>query len=233
MFTDAQLNQAMEIVSVLDIPMEFGSYEGDGGAACEMIRDQIDISGLDIGEYDVASGISKAVIVPHDLPYVIKIPFHGQFCGDWDEDDHYQYDFWFFEDACAEAPADYCRDELEKIDLMNHFGFGQLTVETRWLCEVDGQDFYIQEKVKCGRSNFKSSAQSEETARSMERNYRIGPIEWLANVIEYFGESLWRQFVDWNLSEEEHYLIDDLHCGNVGLTYDGRPIMFDVSGFRD
>ena len=215
----------MRIVRDLEIPEQFGLRDYDNSEVEYAIAGQLP----DCVKASVESGLSKVVIVPQNLPFVIKIPFNGQFL--WDDED--EECFFPYHEARSDCSYDYCARELELIERAEYFGWGFMVPHAEYLTQVCGRPVYIQEKVRCG-ARGQTSENSLERARQMDRYYKYGPEEWRAAVIEKYGEPIWRSFVDWCCSAPEDYnMLDDLHRSNVGIAYDGRPVILDVGGFSD
>lgn len=244
MITNEMIEQAREIVRKLEIPARFGVNEDCDCDAEDIInlRDQIyDLGFLNFGDYQVENGISKAVIIFDNLPFVIKIPFNGT----W----HYEYDYdeandeWieadrdFYSFCCARAydTSDYCWNEYDKIKMAQERGYGQLFPDMEQIWEdKNGRHFYIQEKVQTSRrgSSKEVSENSKARAKSMDTQYKICNDTWRASVIEFYSEALWISFVNWNDAGVLGYL-DDMHGSNYGYRFDGTPVLIDVAGFRD
>lgn len=225
MFSKKEIRVAMRIVRDLEIPEQFGLHDYDHDEVEDIIADQLP----SCVKANVESGISKIVIVPQNLPFVIKIPFNGQFLWD-DEDEEY---FSPYYNARPDGSYDYCARELALIERAEYFGWGFMVPHAEYLTHVCGRPVYIQEKVRCG-AHGQTSENSLKCAQQMDMYYKYGPVEWRAAVIEKYGEPIWHSFVDWcNSATEDYSILDDLHCANVGIAYDGRPVILDVGGFSD
>ena len=84
MLTDKDRNIAWEIIKSLSLPDDFGPTGDDAWFETDDISNQI--SG--IGDFFVTYGVTKMVIVPDELPFVIKVPFNGHWVDEYDEDDN-------------------------------------------------------------------------------------------------------------------------------------------------
>lgn len=240
MLTQTDFLHAAEIIDGLNIPVHFGvngnDDEFDGWYDLDsQIRD------MDIGSFSIENGISKAVIIPADSNFVVKIPFNGIKYFEWDDEaDEYSGDEYFEFFCCAEAPdqSDYCWDEQIKIEKAYYAGFGDLFPETAFVKEHDGTRFYIQEKVRTYSQAFRCgetptvSENSRTKAKDMDSYYSSCNIEWRAAVIEFYGEEFWKSFVNWD-SINCIGILTDMHTNNYGYTMDGRPVILDASGFRE
>ena len=225
------LVEAQRIVSQLHIPSEFGVDDDlDMTDIEEQLGDIID------GDYFVSCGVSKAVIIIDDLPFVIKIPFNGRWVCDYyseeDEDENEDERFFIeFTEANKVSPSDYCADERDKTWLIQNNGFGCFVPDMMYLCTVCSFDVYVQEKViPCNenRKDMKPSADSLEKAE--EGNY--WDTTWAAIAIDMYGLEFFNKFLDWARKNCKDMMLD-LHKANYGYDMSGRPVIFDISGFRD
>lgn len=220
---------AIKIASACNVPCDFGVDEEDNYNDWDFrVIDEED-------NYDFFNGVSKLVIVPDEFSFVVKIPFNGHY--EWDEESE-EEKFYSFENACDEAPDDYCMDEYNKYLSLKKAGFADIAAETTIICNIDGRNFYAQEKVLSyyeGKTRSHPSKESYEKATSLERKYQVGfTDDWVAAVIETYGEEFWKKFLDWNESQcSRDSVLTDMHTGNYGYRMDGRPVIFDISGWRD
>ena len=228
MFKVEDIERARKIVSVIELPNCFGEDE----YTQEIIEDQIrDIVGSD---FYVATGVSKAVIVVSDLPFVIKIPFNGTWEDNYEEDEEDSYhdypEFCFFEDGSEYNPDNYCEDEYEKTIHVEEAGFGVLVPEMEYLCDVNGRGVYIQEKVT-PLDESRRLHPSHDSLRKAEKYALSFRKEWIGLVIDTYGQGYWDRFLEWATAHEPS-VISDMHSSNYGINKDGRPVMFDICGFR-
>lgn len=238
MFSKEIIEQARAIAEQLYVPEKFGCDQNCEFDSCDLY-DQL--ARLNMGSFHIENGITKAVIIFDSLPYVIKIPFNGMWEYDYDydeENDEYiesDASFIYFNHARALDTSDYCWNELDKIVKAYDYGYGCFFPETAVVYENNGWRFYIQEKVRpaCER-NFTptTSKDSRDKAANLMSWYRICSEDWRAAAIESYGEAILISFIDWNYAGALGYL-DDMHNGNYGYRFDGTPVLFDVSGFRD
>lgn len=228
MFKIEDVEKARKIVRCIDIPNEFGA---DSCSEYDTTEMEEQISEMVGGDFFITNGISKLVIVVEDLPFVIKIPFNGRW--DLDEDSEYDGDvFYEFNEACEYSKDDYCACELEKTRIINDEGFGYFVPKMMYLCTWCGRDVYIQEKVKsmCDcHEKITTNADSLAKAKKVHAPFNS---TWIALVFDTYGEEAFNDFMLW-ARECEPDIISDMHWGNYGLTLDGKPVMFDISGFRD
>ena len=241
MLTLDMVETAREIASKLDIPECFGC-DNDGELEDGFLESQLDQ--FYTGNYSINNGISKVAIIFYDLPFVLKIPFNGHWEYDYEYDAEHDewYDteeprFNYFYCARAYDSSDYCWNELDKVELAQDRGYGELLADMADVyTDSNGRHFYIQEKVlplhEASSVVSKPSNDSLKKAQSMDSIYNSCNVEWRASVIEHYGEQFWISFVNWNESGDLGYL-EDMHGGNYGYRYDGTPVLFDVAGYRD
>ena len=234
MFSNKDVDTAIEIVKNLHLPDEFGC-DCDGYFYPDIIEDQLINNGFSDDDFDIEYGISKAVIIFKNLPFVIKIPFHGKWYDAWDSENEEYYNA-FERFCCADSiyKDDYCEAEVNAIQTMVYFGFEDIVAYEICLGEFNNTTFYLQEKVKSSRTSnhYKPSENSMTRAREIGLDYEYCDVDWRACVIEIYGEEYWRSFVNWAL-DEHNYILNDLHSGNYGYNYEGKPVLFDVSGFEE
>lgn len=225
MFQLEDIERARRIVSVLDLPAKIGEDDEIEG----IMESQLEGAGID-GDYYVTSGISKAVIVIENLPFVIKTPFSG-YWGDFEEDGC-DVPFYHFSEANEIFPDDYCFDELQKTQRVEEEGFGMFVPHMEFLCESNGRPFYIQGKARQA-IDFRNKMNPSGDSMQKAKNYSLAFIkEWVALAIDFYGEEIWNSFIQW-ATENEPSVLSDMHGANYGLDMEGRPVMFDISGFRD
>lgn len=235
MFTKHDQEVAKQIIEGLDLPREFGVQEED----CEFDSDWISyqIGKVYSGDFSIANGVSKMVIIPAREDFVIKVPFNGMFHYEWnDEEEDYDYDnpdFYAFSEAKAPDESDYCWNEVISIEEAAENGFGSLFPKTEFFMEHDGKRYYLQEKVEVSLGYHPSISQhSRATAESMDPYYKCGNNEWRAAIVEIYGEDFWTNFVEWDKLNCMG-MLTDMHATNYGYDMLGHPIILDVSGFRD
>lgn len=240
MLTQMDFVLAEQIIDGLDIPAHFG-VNGDNDEFED--RDELasQICNMGINNFTINNGISKAVIIPDDSNFVVKIPFNGikyyewnNETGEYDEEEYFE----FFSRAEAPICTDYCWDEQIKIEKAYDAGFGDLFPETAFVKEHDYTRCYIQEKVRtfnqakqCGGMPAVSE-NSRTKAKDMANYYSSCNVEWRAAVIEFYGEEYWKSFVDWD-SINCIGILTDMHNNNYGYNIAGRPVILDASGFRE
>lgn len=221
-FKDEDLDEARRIVSNLDLPSEFGT-DGD----LDMSDLEMQLEDIIDGDYFVSCGISKAVIIVDDLPFVIKIPFNGRWEDGDDEGDKYFIEFF---QACGDSCFDYCGDELNKTHFIQNNGFGCFVPNMMYLSTVDGFPIYVQEKVIPKNESREKNPSLDSLEKAKEENY--WDLEWAAIAIDLYGFEFFHNFVQWANKYCKDMMLD-MHCGNYGYDMGGRPVILDISGFRD
>lgn len=227
-FKQEDLLEAQRIVSRLNLPAEFGVDEDMDVSDIEVqLEDVID------GDYFVSCGISKAVIIVENLPFVIKIPFNGRWETEWDYDSDRVAEKYFmeFEKANITEPADYCYDELDRTKLIQNSGFGCFVPDMMFLMTACGYNVYVQEKV-IPRCDEKSKYNPSEGSLAKAREEGYWDLIWAATAIDMYGLKFFHNFMDWAYANCYDMMLD-LHQANYGYDVGGCPVILDVSGFRD
>lgn len=236
MFDVKDIERARGIVSNLDLPEEFGSYENDDEFTNELIIGQLE-DVID-GDFSVTNGASKLVIIIDDLPFVIKIPFNGHWYWEDsydDDEDGYEGNYFCYFSLANGAYGecdDYCGVELNATRAVEEAGFGYFVPGMMYLTTVCGHNIYVQEKVKPLCECRRSITPSHESLEKANKTRAPFVDEWLALVFDKYGEEAYKNFMDWAY-ECEPDVISDCHSGNYGIDMNGNPVLFDISGFRD
>ena len=228
-FKAEDLEKARKIVSVLDLPEQFGC--DDGGFDTYFIESQIE----DVvdGDFFVSNGVTKVVIIVDDLPFVIKIPFNGQCERVWIDEYNCDDGTWYpFYRAGGKSRWDYCETEFEYTVAIQNEGYEMFIPDMMYLCNVDGYNVYVQEKVLplCeNRNTYGATDASLEKAKNCKRYFDI---EWSARAIDIYGFDAFVEFCEW-AEDELPQMMEDMHSGNYGYRENGDPILLDLSGFCD
>ena len=176
-------------------------------------------------------GATKAVFIPFNTDYVIKIPFNAiEYYDDVEgSGDTVPFDF-------ADGTFnnwDYCAVESERYFLTESYGLEKLFVPTIFIGYVRKYPVYIQ--PRCATMN-KAKVSSEDSKIKVNkicdkihaRSYIKICDDWLGAVLETYGEKMVENLL--------HFLIEegwnDFHSGNVGF-YKGNPVIFDYSDFNE
>jgi len=239
MLTKEDFALAKNIIKDLRLPEEMGCDSGDDEFNTDIIYNAMRESPLKWNEFTVENGISKVVIIPNDANFVIKIPLTGMWYYEEtynEEEDEWEYNedptFECFTGAeYGNCGCDYCDDEVYRIGMAEAEGFGKMFPQTDWLANMNGKNFYIQEKVHPSREYTpKVSEESRSKSANLDPSYCHGSAEWRAAIIENYGEEFWKNFCIWDSAEGG--TMRDMHCGNYGYNMEGKPVIFDASGFE-
>lgn len=172
------------------------------------------------------SGASKLALIFENLPYVIKIPFSGYYSNDGDEE------YGDFCNAGSEGNWDYCEVEENIYKYAEKNGLADCFAKTEKIATINGYPIYKQEYVTVydyGESSCHTQ-QDEEKISSFceEEDFYACEQNWLADVLAYFGETIFNKLVAFIRQED----INDLHNGNIG--YIGlKPVLMDYSGWDE
>jgi hypothetical protein len=249
--TDAERKILTAVAQAMQIPKEFGSYEDDEYVpGADGLRDDVE-KVLNRNDFYYANGVSKFVIVPEHMNYVLKTPLLGMWYEKWNDSEgevedwetaESEYSFQHFEyanDFGCDADADeddYCENELIKYDNACDAGFGEFFAATDFLGHFNGNKFYIQEKVEslsslCGEAYKKPSQEAVDTydQHRSELGCSISGY-WVTRAIEWYGLKRTLEFIKYI---EQENIDQDLHSGNIGFTKAGKPVLLDWSGWRD
>ena len=184
---------------------------------------------LDALGISIHTGATKACIVDNHNPnWVIKISFNRNTCE------------YYIKNNLV---IDFCKKEVEYYKMAVAESLQKFFAATYFLCEIDEMYITIQESVSvdCGfftdmfsdkvskhysREDFDSeesfNAAIWDEAEEMDNDERIYAV---------LGED--DDEVDKLVAFVERNDINDLHCGNWGITGDGTCVLMDFSGFVD
>ena len=228
-----------KIVDDIDIPNYFGG-NSDEDWYPDLDRLEEQIRKIDPDAY-INHGISKAVIIIPSCSYVIKIPFFGEYESDYDydeecdEDMHYDEDLgtWFpFEGASENDCSDYCLLETENYEWMKGEGFKEFFAETKFYKYKNYYPIYIQERVEVLGDTFTTREVSEASKDLINSGKitRLCDAEWIGIAIDKYGLSRVQEFFERIVGTT---IDEDLHSGNIGYSFDGRPVLVDYSGWNN
>lgn len=151
--------------------------------------------------YDIYEGACKCVIAFKDADYVIKFDYYGE--------------------------ESYCKLEADNYADAVAAGLARYFAETRFVCEIDGVTFIIQEKCICDEDAvYDSLGHYVRINCGCEEQDVWDEVECLCEegrAYEMFEDAALAHFIC------SHY-INDLHQGNFGFIGD-RLVMVDFSGF--
>ena len=154
----------------------------------------------------ICEGASKGVIVFEDADYVIKFDYYGS--------------------------ESYCKLEANNYADAVEAGLAHYFAETRFVCEIDGITFTVQEKCDCDEDAVYNSlgryvrSTYEDEGSKYDEHDIWSEVDCLFNegrAYEMFEDAALAHFIC------SHY-INDLHKGNFGFIGE-RLVMTDFSGF--
>lgn len=146
-------------------------------------------------------------------------------------------------DTCDKY-EDYCRREADNYELATHEHIDNYFAACYFYKEVDGYDFYIQERIDPDEDSISSSCYDYISSRYSkdfesiededERNYRIDDAFYDMSD----EERIYAVFCDYPTDIIDAIVtfisdldINDLHPGNFGYR-ESRPVIMDYSGFN-
>ena len=155
---------------------------------------------------DIYEGGSKGVIVFEDADYVIKFDYYGS--------------------------ESYCKLEANNYADAVEAGLARYFAETRFVCEIDGITFTVQEKCDCDEGAVYNSLGRYVRSTYEDEGSEYDEHDIWSEVDCLFDEGrAYEMFEDAALAHFicSHY-INDLHQGNFGFIGE-RLVMTDFSGF--
>lgn len=187
---------------------------------------------INLNNFEYRYGATKMVIIPSNLPFVIKIPFTG-LC---------EYNkFRLFSHGGGKEKWNYCELENELYNHIKKNHFEHVFLNNVKIGEKEGIPIYIQRKIDYTIREFnkKSKMTDEEIAEEGERisdslksnrYYYIGTQSlWFKSLIKKYGIKYTESFLKF-IRDDFH--ISDLHNENLGFI-NGDPVIIDYAGFED
>ena len=174
-------------------------------------------------------GASKAVLVPKETDYVIKIPFMGCFEEDWEKEEYVFSNFEGAEDD--ENYWNYCLKEIHIYEKAEAANVEKVFLKTTYEGNINDFPIYSQPKVntfvednyvKCSNEEIDSTK-----AKVREKNFNVFSPTWLFHAFNYYGDDYIFRLLSF-IKEENIY---DLHSGNLGWV-GNRPVIVDYAGFE-
>lgn len=231
-----------KIINNLYIPEELGEYRNQDESYSDSFFELEDSLSSINRNCSVAYGATKCVVIPSDSNVVIKIPINGYFEIDEESGDKYFYSYTEANDSYLKSESkesyighedDYCRNEYYKYVKAVSAGFGDFFARLEVLQNEEGIEFYIQEKI-IPKYNYEGDTRPSENSKNIikslgyEYNY-MADEDWMAEIVDWYGEERALNFFKFLLDNN----INDLHYGNLAYTEEGKPILFDLAGYRD
>lgn len=172
----------------------------------------------------IASGMTKYVIIPDNLNWVIKLPIQVKTKQYRREEFLTKFNAY-----------DYCDLETRNFAYAEEKGVNVFFAESYFLSLYKGIRIYIQRKAKCDEQEFddrlKKYASHYVSETYNEDVFNEVVSDYVLNMNE--SESLEAVFGDvptelYDLIEERN--VNDLHCGNYGFINE-KPVIIDYSGY--
>ena len=191
---------------------------------------------FNIFDNDFATGASKMVLYPLEAKdYVVKIPFEGYICEDWNYDtDEPNYYFAQFEEAPFGDSWDYCYSEMEFYDLAEESKVSEYFLKVERIGRVgSNHPIYIQRKAEIVSNISKEyRVSNEERTKSMEickeNHVDWFNLDWTSHFIRTYGV---QELIKLDVFIKGHGM-SDFHDGNLGYC-DGKPVIVDYGGYYD
>ena len=173
--------------------------------------------------FDVRTGATKIVLIPLDMPYVIKIPYIGE--DDWCEGINYFHGGNYDNDG-----YDYCEAEAYIYEEAVKFDCAQFFVPMQFLMHVKDIPVYIQTKVNGYLCSERPSNEDVYKYASI-RNSDILDEDVGAKLLRYYSMTEVGIF----LSFIKTYNINDLEAARNGeyVAAFGRYVFWDYSGYKE
>ena len=221
----------------------YGDDELEDTPICTNFDDQsyIILSESENKEFSLATGITKLVIIPNYRPYVIKIPYSGLYrltnlhYNIINEIDFINSTFT----QISDVDGDICYEENEVCENFSE-DTCSIIAKNIYVTNLNGIPIYIQEKID-HTVNLECHSNVEEKCAELgalpaevkiakylyyKKYYNHFPLHYLYLLLKKYG--IYRTMC---LYEEIEDNINDLHCGNYGLSREGMPILIDIGGY--
>lgn len=175
-------------------------------------------------------GATQFVIITDNLDKVVKIPFHGVWDFDYNEDGSSidgTYHFIPFEKV-----PDYCLRSIEIYDLAEIAGLSSIFAKTEYYTDTySGYPLYLQEKIETTYGNDqyeRTPSQDSLNKTDSIKESRKFPKDWFASVIDQYGLDFAIKFLAFCNKN-----IKDLHEENIGYRKDGSAVVIDYASYLD
>lgn len=203
------------------------AVDGDCDPHDDFIFTNIDTgSVLDLDACDFNCGASKFVINYNN--YVIKIPFTGYYCRDFESDAVYLGGYWEATNPCAEEELIYenASNEMKELLLPNIFIGNVNNCFPVYIQETISHSFsdrdYTKDKIKEETIDYQILKRLEKELFTY--SYRVNLIFLVPFVAKFGIKKTKEAMIDINE-------LDDLHSDNYGYLSNGRPVIFDYAGY--
>lgn len=180
--------------------------------------------GNPLSSCEIASGMTKYVIIPDDLNWVIKLPIQVR-------PEQYRR-----EEFLTKFNAyDYCDLETRNFAYAEEKGVTVFFAESYFLSLYKGIRIYIQRKAECDEQEFDDRLKKYASHYVSETCNKDVFDEVVSDYVLNMDESKSLEAVFGNVPTELYDLIEernvnDLHCGNYGFINE-KPVIIDYSGY--
>ena len=236
-----------KIKNCIDVPYSLGYNldEDDADSAIDPVWDCLYKAGLS-KECDIANGVSKVVIIPHNSAYVIKTPLFGswyypekyneendEYYTDYENAQFDEYTGAYYEDAEIDY-SNYCELEEYLYNFAVENGVSDMFAKTEFFGHAKcGRPVYISEKCKDFWWGDREPSDASKTLVKDKRDSRTPGWSKMDSMItalfvdDYGVEraaKLFQFLSDFNIT--------DLHSHNVMISEKtGKIVITDYSGF--
>ena len=194
-----------------------------------------------VPDFSYDTGISKFVIIPNHLDYVIKIPFTGSYQRNFNYsyesiEDIDDYSFISFCNSGTNTPYDYIAREIETYNYYKNTeeNFLNFLLPSEKIGECCKINIYIQPKAEVYCDSCVTPTQKSiniiNTMKEQEEFFYYSnlPDDWIALCLETLNGDKNKLCKLLDFFDE----FNDLHTANIGY-YNGHPVIIDYAGFHD
>ena len=236
----------IKIKNCIDVPYNLGYNldEDDTYSAIDPVRDCLHKVGLN-KECDIASGVSKLVIIPRNSAYVIKTPFFGSwyYPEEYDEenDEYYtdyenpyfdEYTGAYYEDAEIDC-SNYCELEEYLYNFAVENDVSDMFAKTEFFGRAKGgRPVYISEKCKDFHWGDREPSDASKTLVKDKRDNTPGWSRMDSMITALFVDDYGTERAAKLFQFLYDFDISDLHNHNVMISEKtGKIVITDYSGF--
>ena len=226
-YTNEDIKEAKTIINIVDSFLGIEDFTTDGYDNDYNYCLIQDLQSY-LTECSFEHGITKFVIVPNNLPFVIKVAFDKIIL----DTDTYYYNY------------NYCEKESKIFNRAKANGYSNFLAETRFFLKGNsGHDYYIHEKVIPAdeleyNNKFVSSIDTKFISENKTlSNYfkTFGTELFSASCCKSYGIEKTMSFIDFlNKDEALKCVLEDLHTRNFGWREENyTPVIFDYTGWEE
>lgn len=199
----------MDCVKYVHEVVECWMCDNDIGGWSDVVSPNCDIYDSDEYSYEIRTGATKVVLIPHDQPYVIKIPYAAD---EWD----------------GEIP-NYCDMEAGFYDEAEVDGCEQFFVPTQFLTYIKDIPVYIQTKIYGIKTSYPTCEEVYEYASIEGSDVLDADIG--GKLVKYYSSEEIEIFLAFIVAHN----INDLEADRNGsyVPTIGRYMFWDYSGYHE